>query len=172
LSGREIALIFNGLQILWYLFGLEGEKMAYWMVILILGLGLLGCESGHGNLTSGQSTPPLEDPSVAIVKKTLMTDGYWEDFCNRAAGVDGKAEWAEGVTKYKDNPDLSIVVVRVEKNKTEEYSKAGVVFVVNKKTKNVEVIHTEIDGKAEVPLITVASMERMALQSSKTKGRN
>ena len=96
-----------------------------------------------------------------------MTDGYWEDFCNRAAGVDGKAEWAEDVANYKDNPDLSIVVVRVEKNKTGEYSKAGVVFVVNKKTKNVEVIHTELDGKAEARLITLASMELMALQGSK-----
>jgi hypothetical protein len=143
------------------------KKMTYWMVILILGLGLLGCESGRGTLNSGQSTPPLEDPGVAIVKRTLMTDGYWEDFCNRAAGVDGKAEWAVGVANYKDNPDLSIVVVRVEKNKTGEYSKAGVVFVVDKKTKNVEVIHTELDGKAEAPLITFASMERMALQGSK-----
>ena len=142
------------------------------MVILILGLGLLGCQSGQGTLTSRQSTPSLEDAGVSIVKRTLMTDGYWEDFCNRAAGTDGKAEWSEGVAQYKDNPDLSIVVVRVEKNKTEEYNKAGVVFVVNKKTKNVEIIHTEINGKAEVPRITLASMERMALKSSKTKGRN
>ena len=148
------------------------KKMTYWMVILILGLGLLGCQSGQGTLTSGRSTPSPEDSGVSIVKRTLMTDGYWEDFCNRAAGVDGKAEWSEGVAQYKDDPDLSIVVVRVEKNKTEEYSKAGVVFVVNKKTKNVEVIHTEVDGKGEIPRVTLASMERMALQSSKTKVRN
>ena len=135
--------------------------------MLILGLGLLGCVNGQGTLTSGQFTPPPEDSGVAICKRTLMTNGYWEDFCNRAAGVDGKAEWAEDVANYKDNPDLSIVVVRVEKNKTGEYSKAGVVFVVNKKTKNVEVIHTELDGKAEARLITLASMELMALQGSK-----
>lgn len=140
--------------------------------MLILGLGLLGCQSGQGTLTSKQSTPSPEDSGVAIVKRTLMTDGYWGDFCNQAAGVDGKAEWSEGVTNYKDNPDLSIVVVRVERNKTEEYSKAGVVFVVNKKTKNVEIIHTEINGKAEASRVTLASMERMALNRSKTRGRN
>jgi hypothetical protein len=148
------------------------KKMTYWIIMLILGLGLLGCQSGQGTLTSRQSTPYREDSGVSIVKRTLMTNGYWEDFCDRAAGVDGKAEWSEGVAQYKDNPDLSIVVVRIEKNKTEEYSKAGVVFVVNKKTKNVEVIHTEVDGKAEVPLVTLASMERMASQSNKTKERN
>ena len=148
------------------------KKMTFWMVILILGLGLLGCQSGQGALTSKKSMLSREDSSISIVKRTLMTDGYWGDFCNRAAGVDGKAEWSEGVAQYKDDPDLSIVVVRVEKNKTEEYSKAGVVFVVNKKTKNVEVIHTEVDGKGEIPRVTLASMERMALQSSKTKVRN
>jgi hypothetical protein len=150
----------------------EMKKLTYWMLILILGLGLLGCGSGQGTLTSGQSTLSIENSGVSIVKRTLMTDGYWEDFCNRAAGVDGKAEWSESVAQYKDNPELSIVVVRVEKNKTEEYSKAGVVFVVNKKTKNVEIIHTEVNGKAEAPRVTLASMERMALQSNKANGRN
>jgi hypothetical protein len=148
------------------------KKMTYWMVMLIFGLGLLGCGSGQGTLTSGQSTPSPEDSGVSIVKRTLMTDGYWEDFCNRAAGVDGRTEWSEGVAQYKDDPDLSIVVVRVEKSKTGEDSKVGVVFVVNKKTKNVEVIHTEVDGKAEVPLVTLASMQRMASQSNKANGRN
>jgi hypothetical protein len=150
----------------------EMKKMTYWIVIMILGLGLLGCQSGQGTLTSRQSMTDREDSSISIVKRTVMTDGYWEDFCNRAAGVGGKAEWSEGVTQYKDNPDLSIVVVRVEKNKTEEYNKAGVVFVVNKKTKNVEVIHTEVNGKAEAPRVTLASMERMASKNSQTKGRN
>ena len=105
-----------------------------------------------------------------------MVDGYWEDFCNKAAGVDGKVEWTggpasslknvQGVEKYANNPDLCIVVVRVEKNRTGKYSKAGIVFVVNKTTKIVEVIHTELDGKAEVPLIALASMELMAFQGS------
>lgn len=148
------------------------RKTIYWLAVLTL-VGVLGYGCGQGPLTSGIR----EDPAVGIVKRTLMVDGYWEDFCNRAAGVDGKVEWVggpasalsnvEGVEKYKNNPDLRIVVVRVEKNRTGKYSKAGIVFVVNNKTKIVEVIHTELDGKPEAPLMTVASMELMVMQGSK-----
>jgi len=153
------------------------KGMVYWIMMFILGLGLLGCESGQSTLSSGPAKPPPEDPGIGIVKRTLMADGYWEDFCNRAAGVDGKVEWTggpasalnnvQGIEKYANNPDLSIVIARVEKNRTGKYSKAGIVFVVNKKTKIVEVIHTELDGKAEAPLIALASMELMVLQGSK-----
>ena len=150
------------------------KRMVYWIMMFILGLGLLGCGSPQGTLSSGPSKPPPEDPAIGIVKRTPMADGYWEDFCNRAAGVDGKVEWVGGpasalsnVEKYKYNPDLSIVVVRIAKNRTGEHSKAGVLFVVNKKTKIVEVVHTELDGKGKAPLITLASMEQMVLQGSK-----
>ena len=148
------------------------KKITYWMVMFILGLSLLGC---------GQTKPSPEDPSIGIVKRTVMMDGlFWEDFCNKAAGVDGEVKWIggpsyafknkeglENLQKYVDNPDLSLVLVRVQKNRTGERSKAEIIFVVNKNTKVVETVAAGIDGKGEGLLMALASMELMVLEGSK-----
>ena len=157
------------------------KGIVYWIMMFILGLGLLGCESGQSTLSSGPAKPPPEDPGIGIVKKTIMIDGLpWEDFCNKAAGVDGNVEWKggpsstvkniqgfENLQKYVDNPELSIVLVRVQKNRTGERSKAEIIFVVNKNTKVVEAVAAGIDGKGEGLLMALASMELMVLEGSR-----
>lgn len=151
------------------------------MMMFFFGLGLLGCESGQSTLSSGPAKPPPEDLGIAIVKRTVMIDGlFWEDFCNRAAGVDGKVKWIggpsyalknkqgfENLQKYVDNPDLSLVIVRVQKNRAGERSKAEIIFVVNKNTKVVETVAAGIDGKGEGLLMALASMELMVLEGSR-----
>jgi hypothetical protein len=91
----------------------------------------------------------VEDPGVEIVKKSSCGVGNatMGEYCNEVAGVNGKVKWTgvqasnildenwkQKKTPYKNNPDVSLVVIEMKKITKKGNEKTAVLgYAVNQR---------------------------------------
>jgi hypothetical protein len=143
----------------------------FFIFSLVLGL-LIGC----GELAQ----KVVEDPGIEIVKKSSCGFGNatMEDYCNEVAGVNGQVKWS-GVkastipeenwkpmkNPYKNNPDVSLVVIEMKKVTKKGNEKTAVLgYAVNTKSKVKELIQLEIDGKPQSILLGLMELGIMSME--------
>lgn len=138
---------------------------------LVLGL-LIGCGELAQKVT--------EDPGIEIVKKSSCGFGNatMEDYCNEVAGVNGHVKWSgvkastipeenwnQKINPYKNNPDVSLVVIEMKKVTKKGNEKTAVLgYAVNTKSKVKELIQLEIDGKPQSILLGLMELGIMSME--------
>ena len=143
----------------------------FFIISLVLGL-LIGC----GELAQ----KVVEDPGIEIVKKSSCGFGNatMEDYCNEVAGVNGQVKWSgvkastipeknwkQKKNPYKNNPDVSLVVIEMKKVTKKGNEKTAVLgYAVNTKSKAKELIQLEIDGKPQSILLGLMELGIMSIE--------
>lgn len=138
---------------------------------LVLGL-LIGCGELAQKVT--------EDPGVEIVKKSSCRVGNatMEEYCNEVAGVNGKVKWSgvkasnipdenwkQKKNPYKNNPDVSLVVIEMQKITKKGNEKTALLgYAVNTKSKVKELVQFEIDGKPQSILFGLIELGIMSME--------
>lgn len=150
---------------------MKRERRNFLVVSLIFGL-LLGC----GELAQ----EVVEDPGIEIVKKSSCGVGNatMEEYCNEVVGVNGQVKWTgvrasaipdenwkQKKNPYKNNPDVSLVVVEMKKVTKKGNEKTAVLgYAVNTKSKVKELIQLEIDGKPQSILLGLIELGIMSTE--------
>ena len=143
----------------------------FFIISLVLAL-LVGC----GDLAQ----KIVEDPGVEIVKKSSCGFGNatMEEYCNEVAGVNGKVKWSgvkastipeenwkQKKNPYKNNPDVSLVVIEMKKVTKKGIEKTALLgYAVNTKSKVKELIQFEIDGKPQSILLGLMELGIMSME--------
>lgn len=143
----------------------------FFVISLVFGL-LIGC----GELAQ----KVVEDPAVEIVKKSGCGFGNatMEEYCNQVAGVNGQVKWSgvkastipeeywkQKKNPYKNNPDVSLVVIEMKKVTKKGNEKTAVLgYAVNTKSKVKELIQLEIDGKPQSILLGLIELGIMSME--------